>query len=396
MDEQIRMLAERYAEEHRNEQQELLRALGKLPAPTRREDLRAAFCRDWLVAQGARDVTIDDAKNVVCRLGYAPDRELVVFAAHTDIVFPDLDPLPLREEDGKLFAPGIGDDTANLVNLLVAAKYLIAHEDELCCGVLVVANACEEGLGNLDGTRALFAAYGARIRGFYSFDIYMPLCCCTAVGSARYRITCRTQGGHSYADFGRPSAIQLMCGLVEELYRIQPPDRARTTYNVGRIEGGTTVNSIAETASVLYEYRSTSQDCMAEMEVKFRRAVAHWQDRGGQFTVELLGVRPGNGPVDPAALGRFTDRSDDVIRTFAGCEPEHTPNSTDSNIPLSLGIPANTIGTVRGGLAHTRKEWIALDSLSTGLKIVVSLMAQTCLRPQSPDCFKGIRKSIRP
>ena len=141
--------------------------------------------------------------------------------------------------------------------------------------MLVVANACEEGLGNLDGTKALFAKYGTRIQGFYSFDIYMPLCCSSAVGSYRYKITCKTPGGHSYANFGDPSAIQLLCGLVNELYQIQPPVRSRTTYNVGRIEGGTTVNSIAQQASMLYEFRSTAQDCLEEMEEKFRRAVAH-------------------------------------------------------------------------------------------------------------------------
>lgn len=285
MDERLRALAERYADGHHREQLELLKALGRIPAPTRQEDQRASFCRDWLEAQGARHVTIDEAKNVICRLGDPASCDLVVFAAHTDIVFPDLTPLPMREENGRLYAPGIGDDTANLVNLLIAAKYLIAHEDRLRCGVLVVANACEEGLGNLDGTKALFAEYGSRIRGFYSFDIYLPLCCHTAVGSVRYRISCRTKGGHSYSDFGSPSAIRLLCGLVEELYAIQPPTRARTTFNVGRIEGGTTVNSIAETASMLYEYRSTAQDCLEEMEQKFREALARWQGRGGEFTV---------------------------------------------------------------------------------------------------------------
>ena len=117
MNEQTKAQVEAYAEECRTEQLELLRTLGKMPAPTRKEDFRAAFCRDWLRAQGAENVRIDSAKNVICKLG--PDtEELVVFAAHTDIVFPDVENLPLREEGGKLFAPGIGDDTANLVNLL--------------------------------------------------------------------------------------------------------------------------------------------------------------------------------------------------------------------------------------------------------------------------------------
>lgn len=348
MNEQTKAQVEAYAEECRTEQLELLRTLGKMPAPTRKEDFRAAFCRDWLRAQGAENVRIDSAKNVICKLG-----------------------------------PGIGDDTANLVNLLMAAKYLIQKQTALEYGVLVVANACEEGLGNLDGTKALFAKYGTRIQGFYSFDIYMPLCCSSAVGSYRYKITCKTPGGHSYANFGDPSAIQLLCGLVNELYQIQPPVRSRTTYNVGRIEGGTTVNSIAQQASMLYEFRSTAQDCLEEMEEKFRRAVAHWNGRGGDFEVELLGIRPGNGPVDQKKLGQFTAKSKEIVRTFTGREPDETPNSTDSNIPLSLGIPANTIGTIDGGSAHTRQEWVDIASLPTGLKIVLGLM----LEYQKNDCF---------
>ena len=160
MNESIKARALDYAACCRDEQAELLRTLGRLPAPSRQEDLRAAFCRDWLQKQGAQDVTIDAAKNVICRLGPAECEDLVVFAAHTDVVFPDLDLLPVREEDGRLYAPGIGDDTANLVNLLLAARYLIARQVPLRCGVLIVANACEEGLGNLDGTKALFAACG--------------------------------------------------------------------------------------------------------------------------------------------------------------------------------------------------------------------------------------------
>ena len=379
MDEMTKARAAAYAERCREEQLELLRTLGRMPAPSRQEDLRAAFCRDWLLRQGAQDVTVDGAKNVVCRLGPADCEDLVVFAAHTDIVFPDLDTLPLREEDGRMYAPGIGDDTANLVNLLLAARYLIEHRTPLRCGVLVVANACEEGLGNLDGTKALFASYGTRIRGFYSFDMYMPACCCEAVGSYRYRITCRTAGGHSYKDFGKPSAIRLLCGLADELYRTDPP--AGTTCNIGRIEGGTTVNSIAQEASMLYEFRSVSQSCLAEMETRLRTALSHWEGLGGRFEVELLGIRPGNGPLDEAALGRFTARTAGVIRAVTGQEPQCAASSTDSNIPLSLGIPANTIGTVAGGLAHTRQEWVDLSSLPAGLTLALSLMLEYAATP---------------
>ncbi len=382
MDQKIKRIAEAYAESCYPEQLELLRTLGRIPAPTRQEDARAAFCRDWLLKNGAEEAEIDEAKNVVCPIG-PQDGDLIVFAAHTDVVFPDTEALPLREEEGILAAPGIGDDTACLVDLLLAAKYLLQNGLTGRRGLLIVANACEEGLGNLDGTKALFARYGDRIRAFWSFDCYMPECINCAVGSRRYRITCRTRGGHSYSDFGRANAIEILCRLVEELYRIEPPREAVTTYNVGRFEGGTTINSIAQEASMLYEFRSTSELCLEKMEEAFRRAVERCSDPDGTLEVELLGIRPGNGPVDPAALAAMTEKTADVIRTFCGEEPEISAASTDSNVPLSLGIPANTVGTVRGALAHTRQEWIDKRSLKPGLMIALSLMLQQVMEPDA-------------
>ena len=316
---------------------------------------------------------IDAAQNVICKLG-PQDGGLTVFAAHTDVVFPDTEPLPMREEDGKLYAPGIGDDTANLVNLMIAARYLARRENELAQGVLIVANACEEGLGNLDGTKALFAAYGPRVKAFYSLDGQLGHCCCGAVGSCRYRVTCRTAGGHSYANFGNANAIELLARLIEDLYAVKLPESARTTFNVGRIEGGSTVNSIAQEASMLYEFRSPSQACLDYMKVQFDAILDANRNRGGEFAVELLGVRPGDGALNREALKKFTDRTLDVIRSHYEGTLTVAPSSTDSNVPLSLGIMANTLGTVTGMGAHTREEWVELSSMETGLKIALSLM----------------------
>ena len=376
MDQDILEQARRFAADHREEQLALLRELGQIPAPSYQEDRRAAFVLDWLTAQGAQDAATDRAKNVVCKIGCEGKADLVVFAAHTDIVFPDTEPLPMEERDGRLYAPGIGDDTANLVNLLLCAKFLLTRQIEMKTGVLIVCNACEEGLGNLAGTRQLFADYGERIRAFYSFDGYMPCCTCTAVGSYRYRVTCRTQGGHSYADWGRPNAIAVLSALVGELYKIKPPAQAKTTYNVGRFEGGTTVNSIAQEASMLYEFRSTSQVCLKEMEGKFQAAVDACQGLGGELDVELIGMRPGDGPLDRAVLAEMTGCTVEAIQAVCGCEAEISPQSTDSNVPLSMGIPANTLGTVRGGLAHTRQEWVDLDSLTPGLELALTIVLQ--------------------
>ena len=376
MDERIVKIAGTYAGGCAEEAKELLRRLGKIPAPSHQEDQRAAFVSQWFKEQGFADVSVDVPKNVICRLG-PQDGDLTVFAAHMDVVFPDKEPLPMREEGNRLYAPGIGDDTANLVNLMVASRWMASHEKELKRGFLIVANACEEGLGNLDGTKALFAAYGSRIKAFYSLDGHLGHCRSSAVGSYRYRVTCRTKGGHSYADFGNPNAIEHLCRLIEDLYSVRLPEQARTTFNVGRIEGGTTVNSIAQMASMLYEFRSPSQECLEYMKAQFDAKVEARRSADAQFDVELLGVRPGDGKLDRAALKAFTDRTLDVIRAYYDGELTLTASSTDSNVPLSMGIMANTLGTISGEGTHTREEWMDLDSLSVGLKLALSLMIVT-------------------
>lgn len=376
MDQYITELAAQYAADCRDEAIELLRTLGKIPAPTRQEGLRAAFVRNWLLEQGAEDVVIDDANNVVFGINCQGHGEMVVFAAHTDVVFPDTAALPMHEEQGRLYAPGIGDDTANLVHLLMGAKYLLQRKLPTTCGILIVANSCEEGLGNLDGIREIFAQYGPRIREFYSFDCYMPTCCGSAVGSYRYQVTCRTRGGHSFADFGLPNAIEILCGLVERLYRLPLPPEGKTTFNVGRIEGGTTVNAIAQECRMLYEFRSTSQESLLAMDEAFREALESFRAPGVELTAELLGIRPGNGAMNEAAQRDLTQRTAEIIRSFCPEPINFAPSSTDSNIPLSLGIPANTVGTIRGGGAHTREEWVELDSMVPGQAIALSLMLQ--------------------
>ena len=199
MDEKTRRVAEAYAEECYEEELELLRTLAQIPAPSGHEERRAEFIRDWLLAQGAPvgAVRVDDAKNVILSLPgpTGGDDGIAVFAAHTDVVFPDTEPLPLAESATRLLAPGVGDDTANLVGLLLAARYLLRHKVPLDRRLLVVANSCEEGLGNLAGTRELFRHYDGQVREFTSFDLYLGMHVVSAVGSHRWRVKCHTEGG---------------------------------------------------------------------------------------------------------------------------------------------------------------------------------------------------------
>ena len=184
----------------------------------------------------------------------------------------------------------------------------------------------------------------------------------------------RAAGGHSYANFGNANAIECLAHLIEDLYAVKLPESARTTFNVGRIEGGSTVNSIAQYAAMLYEFRSPSQECLDYMKVQFDAILDANRNRGGEFAAELLGVRPGDGALNREALQAFTARTLDVIRSYYDGELTVTPSSTDSNVPLSLGIMANTLGTIVGMGAHTREEWVDLSSMETGLKIALSLM----------------------
>lgn len=377
MDQDLYAKAEAFAETVYEEELDLLRTLGKIPAPSHEEDERSKFVKDWMLSNGFPNAAIDAAKNVVCEYNCRTGNDdLIVFEAHMDVVFPDKTPLPMKEDEDKLYAPGIGDDTANLACLLTAARFIIQNKVPSPTGILFVANACEEGLGNLDGTKEIFRRYGSRIKAFYSFDGYLGQDTNRAVGSYRYKISCKTIGGHSYANFGNPNAIELLCQLVEKLYAIKLPEGEKTTFNVGVIEGGSTVNSIAESASMLYEYRSPSQECLSYMTAQFKEALSSMNGKGGDFTAELLGVRPGTGNLDPQKMGNYTEHTAIAIRRYYDGEVCKSAGSTDSNIPLSMGIMANTTGTVIGGRPHTRSEWIEKKSLPTGLKIALFLMLE--------------------
>lgn len=376
MDEKVKELARAYAHECAEEELALLRRLAVIPAPSHHEERRAEFIREWLLEQGAAawNVRIDEAKNVVLSLGGEEHDECAVFSAHTDVVFPDTEPLPLREDERRMYAPGVGDDTANLVGLLMAARFFIRHRLPLDRDILVVANSCEEGLGNLEGTRTLFRTLKRRVHEFTSFDLYLGMHVTSAVGSHRWRVRCTTEGGHSWENFGRDNAIEELCSFIEDLYAMERPAKAKTTVNVGRFVGGTSVNSIAGEAAVLVEYRSASEECLEQMYGKFVALVEKHLVKGSRIDVDLIGRRPASGEGVPEGQAELVAAADEALVELAGEKPIHQESSTDANIPLSLGIPAHTVGTVEGDLLHTRDEWIEKASLERGLAVILALM----------------------
>jgi len=372
----IKEYVEEYVEEHKQEAVSLLEELGKIPAPSYHEEKRAEFCKEWFIKQGGNEVWIDEAKNAICAIDCEKHEEIVCFMAHTDIVFDDQDELPMRRENNILYAPGIGDDTANLVNLMMSAKFILQNKPQLNKGILIVANSCEEGLGNLEGCKTIFKNFGDRIKEFYSFDGYMSQCTSIPVGSYRYKISVQEDGGHSYLDFGNENAIYTMTSLIQNLYEIEVPTEEKTTFNVGHIQGGSTVNSIAEEATILYEYRSSSQKCLSIMEEKFNKVIANFEKSDKRITVDTLGIRPGKGEFDEEKLKYWTEKNIDIIKMYYDGPIDQRPFSTDANIPLSQGVLANTIGTIVGSGAHTRDEWVNLNSVPKGMSIALALILQ--------------------
>ncbi|MBQ8311372.1 MAG: M20/M25/M40 family metallo-hydrolase [Clostridia bacterium] len=347
-----------------------LRELCAIPAPSHMEQARAAYCKAWLKKAGAKEVYVDEALNAVLPINCEGSDAITVFVAHTDTVFPDTDPMPYSDDGEIIRCPGVGDDTASLTVLLLTAKYFIEQNVRPAGGVLFVCNSCEEGLGNLKGTRQIFKDFDGRIARFVSYDSKLGHLTNRCVGSHRYEVEALTVGGHSWGAFGNPNAIAALSRVVEEIYRIDVPHvgNSRTTYNVGIIDGGTSVNTIAQSARMLCEYRSDSMECLAIMKKHFERIFSEVAAYDGvELRVTLVGERPCMGDVDLEQIARMETVCAVIQERATGKSVTCGAGSTDCNIPLSLGVPAICVGVYEGGGAHTREEWIKRDSLVTGL-----------------------------
>lgn len=348
-----------------------LKELCFIPAPSHNEEKRAQYCRAWLERYGATGVYIDEAGNVVFPINCDGSEEITVVAAHTDTVFPDVEPMPYQDDGERILCPGVGDNTASLTVLLLTAKYFIEKGIKPKKGILFVCNSCEEGLGNLKGTRQIFKDCMGRIGQFLSLDSTFNRIADKCVGSHRYGVKVQTAGGHSYLAFGNANAIAELSEMICDIYGIEVPKRgnSRTSYNVGVINGGTSVNTIAQGAEMLCEYRSDDIECLEMMEKAFEGVFEKARSRGVNVQVERIGERPCMGEVDLEKVEKMAKTCEEIIRDVTGLEVTRESSSTDCNIPLSLGIPALCVGVYMGAGWHTRNEWIEKASLSLGVEV---------------------------
>ena len=367
-----------------------------IPAPPFGEQERTKWMSARFAEAGLEGVRIDEVGNV---LGFIPAADLpsessgpvVVLSAHLDTVFPSDTPLNpiLTSVDGvnKLFAPGACDNAAGVIGMLALVHALIHAKVKLAAPLLVLGNVGEEGEGDLRGVRHFYNqhALAGRIAAHIVLDGAGADSAVTqALGSRRYQVVITGPGGHSFTDAGTPNPIAALATALVKLAQISLPEKPCTTLNLGTIHGGTSVNSIPESATASVDFRSTSPEELLRLEVALHRsvedAVELWnthaksaltRSRGSlKFTVEKIGDRPA------AQLASDSPLLDTLraVDRHLGLQTDPRLGSTDANIPISLGVPSLSMGAGgEGAGAHTMAEWYSDKDRELGLRRVLLL-----------------------
>jgi acetylornithine deacetylase/succinyl-diaminopimelate desuccinylase-like protein len=364
----------------------------EIPAPPFKEEARAREVARRFEEVGLARIRSDEVGNVIAERPGLSSKPSVIISAHLDTVFPDGTDVRVRREGARFHAPGISDNTCGIVSLIALARALDAGDVKTEGPVYFIATVGEEGEGNLRGVRHLFdrGEFQSGVDAFISLDgPGLERITQRALGSRRYRVTVVGPGGHSWGDFGIVNPVHALGRAIARFASYPAPLAPRTSYNVGIIEGGSSVNAIPERASMVIDIRSVSSTEIEKLEAYLRRVVeiavreenSQRAMSGTSLTCafDQIGDRPsGETPVD----SRIVRAAIECSRAL-GIEPRLDCSSTDSNIPISLGIPAITLGV--GGLSnncHSLTEWYEPDGREVGLKRLVLL---TILLAESRD-----------
>jgi tripeptide aminopeptidase len=353
--------------------------LTEIPAPTFQEADRAAAVKVLLSAVGL-EVSTDKAGNVIGLLRGTSDKDLVVLSAHLDTVFPAGTDVTVRREKSRMTAPGISDNGAGLAALVAIARAIHEARIQPQRSILFVANVGEEGEGNLRGMRALVEAYRERLKSVIVLDgSSIDHVTTKALASRRVEVVITGPGGHSWSDFGIPNPINALVRGSVRFISTRVPSAPRTTFNLGQIEGGTSVNSVPHEARLKVDLRSENEDELTRLETALRECVTAGvrdemeasRDRSKgklEWKLEMLGNRPGGELAANSPLLAALRAADE----FVGNQSRLERASTDANIPLSLGIDAIAIGAGgNGGGAHSLQEWYEPDGREKGLQRVL-------------------------
>ena len=349
----------------------------QVAAPTFHEQERAKFVMKLFEEEGLKDVSMDEVGNVYGKWevvgGKRKDANPLIISAHLDTVFPFEMDLSVTREKDKVFGIGIGDNSLGVAALLGLMWIFREQNTNVGGDIWFVANTGEEGLGDLRGMKAVVDRFGVDVLAYLVLEgmalghVYHK-----GVGVKRYRVTARTQGGHSWSDYGQPSAVLELSKLIVQLSTLKLPQKPRTTMNVGRIKGGTSINVIPAEACLELDLRSEGQAELAELVEGVERLIEAADGPGVHMEAEVIGARPAGQISADHPLIRLAQR----CLHRQGMEAVLTSGSTDANIPLSKGYPALVLGVTRGGGAHTKNEFIETALVEKGMEHLVSFVEQ--------------------
>ncbi len=342
----------------------------QIPSPTFAEQTRANFVADQFRALGLDEVHVDDVFNTYGLLKGSGGGKALMISAHTDTVFPIETDLTIKRDGNLICGAGLGDNSLGVAGLLFLAEFLQKKAIKLPCDVWFVAPSREEGLGDLGGMKTAFARLKSNLKAVINLEgMAFGFIYNAGIAVRRLHITTKAEGGHSWLQFGRPSAIHSLMAIGAKITAIHPSTNPRTTYNIGVIEGGHSVNSIATDAGMWLDMRSESAESLSKLENHVRQIVAHSVQDGVQFAIDVVGDRPAgeipsDHPLVQMAQGALA---------YVGVDGSLETGSTDGNVPLAAGCPAVTIGLARGGNAHRLDEYIDPTPLADGLRQLVAL-----------------------
>ncbi len=335
----------------------------QIPAPTFGEQERAAFVRERFLAEGL-EVQTDATGNIYAYLPSSGKGRPMVVSAHLDTVFPIETDLKVSRQTDRIAGPGIGDNAIGVAGLFGLLWALRENGIHLPGDLYLAANVGEEGLGNLRGMKAIVDRFGAQalaylvLEGMALGQVYHR-----GLGVRRYRVHLRTAGGHSWQDHGSPSAVHELAALITRLTALPLPSRPRTTLNVGRAAGGTSINTIAAEAWMEIDLRSEEPEMLSTLSRQVERLAKAVNRPGVQVKIGVIGERPAGEVPASHPLVRLAQ---ECLRE-QGLTPRLAIGSTDTNLPLSRGLPAICLGLTTGGGAHTEEEYIHIAPLARGM-----------------------------
>jgi tripeptide aminopeptidase len=357
---------------------EQCKILQQIPSPTFQEATIAEYVFQKFQSLGGADIAKDSAGNVYAKIQGIKGTIPVVISAHMDTVHPLETDLKITEQENRITGASIGDNSLGLAGLITLLRYFKEQGIKPPQDLWLVANTTEEGLGNLEGMKAVVDRFKKKPSAYIILE-GMGIGNITTRGLSvkRYRFLFEGIGGHSWSDYGSPSAIHEMVHIIEKVLALPVPDEFKTTINIGKIIGGKSINSIAPWAEFEMDLRSENTTVLERYSELILSTIAE-TNPGLSVTHEVIGDRPGGFIKENHPL---VHKAVDAYKAYE-IDAKFTSGSTDANIPLSMGLPAICIGLTEGEHSHSLEETIDLLPLSKGLSAVVQLLNLLWVKPK--------------